>query len=1477
MLRIFLVLLSLFAFLVVTFSIPGIQAFFGNKATTYLNEQYGVDIHIGKISLTYAGNVDLKEVYIKDHHKDTLLYASSIETSGFNIAEISNDRPEFGDVFIEDLFLNMKTYKDEDTDNLMIFVNKFDKNKQSSSNQRFILTTTNVTLNNGKYRFVNENLKNSNVVDYYDIVLDAESFMLDGPDVYLNINALSFKDNKRGLDIAKLQACFSITPVSMDFQELIVETKDSKIVGEVLFSYKPGGLSDFENKVVITANLERATVSTNDLIPFYKEFGKNKKLRLKNTLARGVLNDFKITNADISGLDRSVIKGDIRIQNVVSNTSKFILEGDFDNLTTNYYDLINLLPNVLGNSLPKQLYQFGSVRATGNAIITRKAVDVDMNLFSQLGTINAFVLLEELDNLNKATYNGNVVSNNFNVGQLIGRKSIGSSSFDIHVDGKGFTMESLNTKIEGDINALNFNGYTYTNIKALGNLKDRVFDGNLKSQDPNARFEFNGVADFSEKINNYDFVANVDHLDFKKLNLFTRDSISVFNGDVYMDMKGTGVNDAFGTISFAKTLYANQDASYYFEDFDITSSFDDELIRTIDINSTDIVEGNVKGVFRFENVYDLFRNSIGSLYANFEATEITDDEFMEFNFKIYNKIVDVFFPEIQFAPNTIIKGKVESNESEFKLTFKSPSINAFDNVMKDIDIQVDNKNPLFNTYVAIDSIDSKYYDVSEFSLINVTLKDTLFMHSEFKGGKNNQDTFNLEFYHTINEENNSVVGFRKSDFTYKGYTWHANREKSKKDNKIIFDNDFKNIDIESIILSFKDEEIKIDGFTRGKDYKNLNATFNNVDLNKITPRIDSLDFAGNVDGKLSIIQEKGNYLPNSSIAIDNLSINQTLLGELWLNVEGNSNLTKYTINTRLINSDGQRTLSAMGAINVSKENPSIDVDVSLNTLDISEFSALGGVAISDIRGFVSGEAKISGSYKNPSIDGEVSLNNAGLKVPYLNVDLDFDNNSRVILNKQQFIFDNVDITDTKYKTKGILSGYIAHRRFSKWELGLELLANERLLVLDTEEDEESLYYGTGFISGEASIKGPTDGLVIDVNATTERGTIFKIPLNETESIGDNAYIHFLSPEEKRARLAGEEIILDEIKGLELNFELDVNNNAEVEIVVDKSTGSSLRGRGAGTLLIEINTNGKFNMWGDFVAYEGTYNFRYGAFVEKLFTVREGGTINWDGSPTRAVLDLSAMYKTDANPAILLENSSINRKIPVEVVVDLQGELIQPNVNFDIEFPNLSSVVKSELDYRLSDQSNKELQALSLVSSGQFYSGTLDANTITGGLVAERASSLFNGIFSDEDDKFQVGLNYVQGVRNLDQEDADQFGLTLSTQINKRILINGRVGVPIGGVNESTVVGDVEVEYLFNEDGSLRGKIFNRENDIQFIGAGNQVYEQGVGLSYSVDFDNFNELWTKVFKNKKEKDSISKPRDTVKIETPDFINFTEENK
>ena len=94
-----------------------------------------------------------------------------------------------------------------------------------------------------------------------------------------------------------------------------------------------------------------------------------------------------------------------------------------------------------------------------------------------------------------------------------------------------------------------------------------------------------------------------------------------------------------------------------------------------------------------------------------------------------------------------------------------------------------------------------------------------------------------------------------------------------------------------------------------------------------------------------------------------------------------------------------------------------------------------------------------------------------------------------------------------------------------------------MLVLNTEDDEEALYYGTAFVTGNADILGPTDELKIVFNGSTAEGTVFKIPLSDLESYGDNSFIHFLSPEEKEARLRGEIVNTTEVKGLELEFNL----------------------------------------------------------------------------------------------------------------------------------------------------------------------------------------------------------------------------------------------------------------------------------------------------------------------------------------------------
>ena len=79
--------------------------------------------------------------------------------------------------------------------------------------------------------------------------------------------------------------------------------------------------------------------------------------------------------------------------------------------------------------------------------------------------------------------------------------------------------------------------------------------------------------------------------------------------------------------------------------------------------------------------------------------------------------------------------------------------------------------------------------------------------------------------------------------------------------------------------------------------------------------------------------------------------------------------------------------------------------------------------------------------------------------------------------------------------------------------------------------------------------------------------------------------------------------------------------------------------------MEIDTDGKFNIYGDFSTTEGIYNFKNLGVIDKKFNVKSGGTIVWDGDPLQAQMDIEATYEVPggSNPALLLDNPNFNKK------------------------------------------------------------------------------------------------------------------------------------------------------------------------------------------------------------------------------------------
>jgi hypothetical protein len=1145
------------------------------------------------------------------------------------------------------------------------------------------------------------------------------------------------------------------------------------------------------------------------------------------------------------------------------------MDANLSKLSSSYDNLVQLIPNVLGKKLPVELKKLGRFTIKGNIQWSATDLDADFSMITEIGNVQSDLSINQIDFIDKASYNGSVVTQDFNMGILLSDKDLGKVTMDVEIEGVGFTEKYLNTGVKGVVSKIFYNNYNYRNVAINGNFKPPYYRGKVNINDPNLDMDFDGLVDLSKKDSKYDFKIDVRNADFHKLNL-VKDTISNFKGNVVVQVDGNTIENLQGNIYFKNTSYQNEKDTYTFDDFSINSNFDPDKIRTITLNSPDIVQGEIVGKFKFSELGILVRNSIGSLYTNFKPEPVNRGQFLKFNFSIYNKIIEIFYPDIAIGSNTVIKGSIKSDTQEFKLNFNSPKIVAADNTFDNIRIAIDNKNPLYNAFLELDSIKTKYYKIRDFSLINVTNKDTLFFRSEFKGGSKGEDYFNLNLYHTINKNNENVVGISKSELKFKDNLWFLN-EKETDENQIVFDKLLKNFSIDNIVLSHENQEIVLKGKTRGRTNKDLKLSFKDVDLFKITPMDDKFVFNGNLNGEVNFLQNNTVYKPTAALVIDHLNINEIDLGVLKFDIEGDQNLEKFSIDSYLENKNLE-SFNAKGNFTIVGKEATLDLDLKLDKFNLGILNPLGGSVLSNIRGFVSGNSRIAGTVNRPKISGRLFVDGVGLTIPYLSVDYKLGEGSIVDLLDESFLLRNNVLTDSKYGTKGTLRGSIQHNKFMDWKLDLAI-NSKRLLVLDTQDSEDAAYYGTAFIDGNATITGPTNGLFIKVEAKSEKGSTLKIPINQAESLGDNSLLHFLSAKEKSNIKKGIIDISRNYKGLELEFDLDITPDAEVEVILDRNSGHGIKGRGFGSLLFKINTLGKFNMWGNFQAYEGSYNFKYGGLIDKKFDVKKGGSISWEGNPMRAQLNLEAVYKTIANPAVLLENSSFNRKVPVNVVIGIKGDLASPEPDFNIEFPTVSNVLKSEIQYKLYDKDVRQTQALYLLSSGGFLSSEGVNQSDFSGSLFETASSLLGGIIRTDDDKFKVGFNYVAADRRIGKETDGRVVATISSKINERFTINGKVGVPFGGINESAVVGDLEVQYRVNEDGTLNLRIFNRENDVNYIGQG-IGYTQGVGVTYEVDFDTFRELVNKIFRNKKLSSTIQYIDQFQDSNlAPEYINFS----
>jgi hypothetical protein len=1426
------------------FRLPAVQTWTAKKIANYLSSELKANIQVKGVDIDLFKTIVLEEFLIEDQHQDTLLYVNALKV---NIDEILVKENKFSinKIKLVQPVFHLRMYKNEKFNNMHFLLDYFSSEKDTTTKVKtpLNLTANKIIIESADFIYHNENLPEGDkeVINYDNVHVknfsaEINNFILANGDIKAQIKNLTLQE-KSGFKINKFRANLKFTKTEIEAANLYVLTPHSSIHDYYSMRFDSiADMSDYIHKVRMYADFEQSIVSFKDIKYFASAIKNYTQKFMINGYVYGTVSHLQSKNIKINTGKSTKVNGAISVKGL-PEIETTIFNAKLEKLNTNYTDLVNLMYGLdldsVATSLPNFLSNLGNVDYSGYYKGTVFDFYANGNIITDIGNVvNDIHMNIESDKI--PSYDGNIETIGLDLGKLFSQKMLGAASLNLIVDGEGFDIKELNANIGTQIKNIYLNGYNYTNLEAKGIIDKKLFNGNFKANDPNAKFDFKGSIDFNNlKQPEFKFESTISALHLRELK-WIKDTINI-STNVNVDFIGANLDNIIGSVYFNNTEIQNGTDSFVFKNIDIESIFIPKG-KKLSLNS-EIINASIEGEYKLSTIQSAVKSLVKIYLPNANLGKIYKYEDQDFNFHLFvkdaNPITQLLYPNLNISESATIRGYLNTNTNTIRLNGQIDYIKydalKFENLM----IDGENDKNIFDFNVAAD----KAFISDSINIDNIAISNAI---------KNDSVKFNIKLAELTNpnqldlnglvsfKENKTKIAILPSVVIIDYQSWEL-----KDSFNIDFIND-KRILVNNFELRNGNQLVQVSGYISNQNNEELSIDIQNVDLKSFNQLFKKYDLTvlGTLNSRTKFASLLSEPLAISDINIDHLIYNSDTIGNLlfsntWDPKSQLINLTGSIFNERL------KTLSVAGSINTSKAKNNLNIDVLMNETELIVIEPFVKSYVSNISGTASADLKVRGSFSKPEINGYLTLKNAGLRVNYLNAYLKVSDQIRLSENK--IFLNNLQVKDLE-GNKGSINGSITHTYFEKFNLDVRLQANN-LLCLNTTAKDNELYYGKAYSTGSFSFRGPIEDIKIDITAKTERGTKFYIPLSDESSVMKQNFVRFV---QKDSTVKAQDYKIN-LSGISMNMNLQVDDQSEVQLIMDKNTGEIIKGRGNANLKLTINTIGNFEMYGNYEISEGEYNFTLQNLISKKFKVEKGGTIRWNGDPLKAKIDLSAIYETRpvVQPLVLSANSTdtnsytSTQRVKAQCVLNLKNDLMSPDISFGLRFPedeNLSSKVGGYL----ANQDNLSNQVASLLVFGRFANTGSTNYLPTTGFLASQLSSLVSTKNFD--------LNLENGVGGSLRLFNDR--ITIDGNINTNN--NSTTNTNTQQTNASAITGDVNIEYKISKDGRFRAKGFQR-NDINsdLLKRGNSQVEQGVGLFYRIEFDTFKELYQKVFKKKQD--------------------------
>lgn len=1440
-------------------NINKVQNFVVHKITDVLEEKLQTTVTIEHVDMRFFNEISLKNVCIEDLDGDTLVAADQFH-GHISLLALFHKEVYISTLELTQPSFNLKIDKNGKTN--LDFITKL---IPKSSNEAMLFRIDNIEIINGEFTLhtakqLNPKNKaafkaNNIAITKLNTVIRLNKFLK--KDIVGEIKSLSFEEHS-GFMVSNIVTEFHITDSTCLVPFLEIRLPNSELAFDSI-SVKYNHLSDLAqniNALKIKTKLLPSNIYCPDLQAFLPELGNLRRKTILSGEFAGHLDNIKAHSLNLHYGSDIVFDGDFEFSGLPKLDETFVY-ARLNEISFTATSLQDLIANITKKpfALPSEFRNFGKCKYSGNIA----GFFNNMVLFGQLttgvGNISTDISLELSNKMQDLHLNGIVKSTRLQLGRITPPKSgLGDIAFNVNTKLELGKNKPLKSSADLTISSLTFKNYTYNNIQVKGDYTNKTFIGDVDINDANGQVNFGGQIDLNANSYMFNFDAEVKKFRPYALNLTTQNPDLEVSFNINSEFAGPNIDHMNGQILIDSILLANNTNKYYLEDFVIRSNSQarNGKEKTLSIESP-ILAGMVSGDYTIGSLATSVLKT-AAIYFPVIATQKTikqpahsNNIHLAFELESTKELATILnMPWFTTEPSTI-NGNYNDIQNTFDLNVHVPRLaNKKNLVFEDINLNINDKNKRINCLLYART-KTKANDTISFNLNLKGMNDTLSAYLSWDNtlpniAQSGEILVNTHF-ESLNKAINADIQILPTQLVIQNTIWDMAAAH--------ITTDFKEFAVNDFNLQSDNQRIHINGKASKSTDDLLAVELHDIDLEFITSlllRSAAIEFGGKTTGQVNLSRLFDKPVIEADVSISNFMFDRAYWGNVHATSSWDNTNKKIKFGGVVLADNRDTTAVIDGGFYIAKD--SLDLYGKAKRLDLRFLDYYLSNVLQNVRGYGSGDIHVYGNTRKNTITVTVDAlaEEAQASIDFLKTTYFFSDSIHV--TPTEIKLKDIQILDTE-GNKGKLNGYLTHQYFRNLKYRIELDCH-KMKVLNTTKKDNSTFYGTAYATGKAIIAGTESKTNITVTGTTEKNSKLVIPFGSSVAT-ENAFITFVD-HNTPAKTQKEDIkplVKSTGHDISLNLMVDVNPNAEVQLLVDLQAGDVIKARGDGNLRMQYNTkNEEFKMYGNYEIEQGSYLFTFQNALRKDFKVTQGGSINWNGDPFNPTVNLKAIYQLNASLLDVLEKSileSSNRTtVPVQCVLNLTGNIMSPNIKFDLNLPNSEEELNRALQAVVNTDEMMNREIIYLLVLGKFFTPESMKSTTNGiinqndllAVASSTLSSQLNNWASQMFENWNFGVNFRSTGEGNDRSNEYEFNFLYTP--NNRITLNGNVGYRDDNLSASKFIGDFDFEYTLVQSGKLSAKAYTHTNDYKEFKSA--LTTQGIGLVYRENFNSLAELW-----------------------------------